>query len=59
MPILLKIYYAGDETRIEKPASVWKAKKTIQIDVKGQPERIILGEEEIPDSNSKDNYWQP
>jgi hypothetical protein len=59
VPIHLRIYYSGDEKIIKKPASVWKPKNVWELELEGQPERIILGEEEIPDSNSQDNYWQP
>ncbi|MCB1178656.1 MAG: hypothetical protein KDK36_13810 [Leptospiraceae bacterium] len=58
IPIFLKIYYDNDEELIQKPADIWKKTKKVKIKIPGQPERIILGDENYPDARPENNYWQ-
>lgn len=61
VPLDLTVIYKDQTTQnIHYSAAVWKENdsKTIIVKTTKQIQKIVLGNDYIPDTNSKDNYWK-
>ena len=59
--MLHNVIYKDQTTQnIHYSAAVWKENdsKTIIVKTTKQIQKIVLGNDYIPDTNSKDNYWK-